>query len=77
MPPPTWKPCPHCGQKYGSSSLAIHVDKCNMRKEVQAEHELRELEGFSRPPPLPDWPQYGRLADIEYPGPRQHGRAVV
>eukprot|EP00929_Paragymnodinium_shiwhaense_P020800 TRINITY_DN13744_c0_g1_i2.p1 TRINITY_DN13744_c0_g1~~TRINITY_DN13744_c0_g1_i2.p1 ORF type:complete len:519 (-),score=136.25 TRINITY_DN13744_c0_g1_i2:226-1782(-) len=31
------------------------MKRCNERAEVKAEHELRELEGFARPPPLPDW----------------------
>eukprot|EP00325_Prymnesiales_sp_UTEX-LB-985_P001366 CAMPEP_0174698724 /NCGR_PEP_ID=MMETSP1094-20130205/4232_1 /TAXON_ID=156173 /ORGANISM="Chrysochromulina brevifilum, Strain UTEX LB 985" /LENGTH=400 /DNA_ID=CAMNT_0015895947 /DNA_START=16 /DNA_END=1218 /DNA_ORIENTATION=+ len=55
MPPPSWKPCPHCGQQFGKSSLDIHVKRCTQRADVAAEHELRELEGYSRPAPLPDW----------------------
>merc|ERR1719183_1669827 len=33
------------------------MKRCSERQDVKAEHELRELEGFSRPEPLPDWPQ--------------------
>ena len=69
MPPPSWKPCPHCGQQFGAASLKIHVERCNSRAEVLAEHQLREEEGFARPAPLPDWPkcencgeQYGPTA---------------
>jgi Ca2+-binding EF-hand superfamily protein len=69
MPPPSWKPCPHCGQQFGASSLKIHVERCTARAEFAAEHQLREEEGFSRPAPLPDWPkccncgeQYGPTA---------------
>ena len=31
------------------------MKRCTQRADVAAEHELRELEGFSRPAPLPDW----------------------
>lgn len=57
MPPKSWKPCRHCGQLFGPSSLERHESRCNARAEVAAERELRELEGFARPPPLADWQQ--------------------
>ena len=57
MPPPSWKSCPHCGQQFGSSSYKIHVERCNQRADVQAEHELRELEGYAKPTPGEDWPK--------------------
>ena len=66
---PNFKSCRYCGQKFGSSSLAIHEQRCRERPEVKAEHELRDEEGYARPPPLPDWQhcpncgeQYGKVA---------------
>ncbi|KAJ1630555.1 hypothetical protein T492DRAFT_906701 [Pavlovales sp. CCMP2436] len=69
MPPASWKPCAHCGQQFGSSSLDVHVKRCRMRPEVLAEAELRAEEGWSRPTPVADWEhcqncgeQYGEMA---------------
>ena len=70
---PNFKACQYCGQKFGSSSLAIHEQRCRARPAflafIKAEHELHAEEGYARPPPLPDWQhcpncgeQYGKVA---------------
>lgn len=55
MPPKSWVDCQHCGQPFSKRSLELHERRCTQRQDFRAEHELRELEGFHRPPPLPDW----------------------
>ncbi|KAL1519573.1 hypothetical protein AB1Y20_023087 [Prymnesium parvum] len=69
MPPSSWKPCSYCGQPFGASSLAIHMQRCRFRPEIASEMALREEEGYSRPSALPDWipcpncgEQYGKIA---------------
>ena len=32
MPPPSWQPCCHCGQLFGSASLRIHTERCRARR---------------------------------------------
>jgi len=66
---PNFKPCPHCGQPFGSSSIDLHVKRCRFRPEVLAEAELRAEEGWARPNPNEDWMQcpncgepYGKVA---------------
>ena len=67
--PPNWKSCTYCGQQFGASSLAIHMDRCRHRPDIAAEAALRAEENFARPAPLADWEhcpncgeQYGKIA---------------
>jgi Ca2+-binding EF-hand superfamily protein/ribosomal protein L32 len=59
MPPPSWKDCPHCHQKFAARSLDIHVKRCREHKDVQRENEAfreaRYMKSYSWATPLPSW----------------------
>lgn len=59
MPPPSWKPCPHCNQQFSPASLDIHIKRCRDHKAVKQENEAfrerRYMQSYHWATPLPGW----------------------